>query len=646
MKNFKIRTKLLAAFIIVAFVAVIVGIVGYIGLINIKKASDDVAHVRMPSVQALLIISEAQTAVDAAENALLSRAASQEARNAAYKRFDDAEERFTDAWKIYEPLPQTEEEAEVWKDFVKAWDKWWDLHKTGVQMARNYELSKNDSTYEIYSNYALVTVAEPFIKAETLLGELIEINVKVANEASDSIDETTTFNTVLLLVFIIIGLIAAIILGFSIANNIENIIHSVVKQTKNLINSAIAGKLDTRANPEETNEEFREIIIGINQTLDAVILPLNVAADYVDKISKGEMPLPITDHYNGDFNNIKNNLNLLISSTKDIIEKAKLVAEGDLTVKLKKRSENDELIIALSDMVEKLAEIVSGILTGADNIADASAEVSSAAQETSQGTSEQASSVEEVTSSIEQMNANIQQNTDNALQTERIALKSSADINEANKAVEITVKAMLEIAEKITIINEIAEKTDILAINAAIEAARAGEHGKGFAVVAAEVRKLAENSQIAAKEIGEVSKRSVEISKNAGVLLSRVVPDIQNTTRLVQEIAAASSEQNAGANQIGGAVNQLNQVVQQNAASAEELSSNSEELASQAEMLKDLVSFFKLNQIKQVKRANTVHFSKRQSSSTMHKQTNVAKFSPKIDLNMSADDSTTEFTQF
>jgi len=447
------------------------------------------------------------------------------------------------------------------------------------------------------------------------------------------------------------------------------------------INSRQKSERETKANPGRYNLDINYSAVPIKDKTGNVVGAIEIVVDQTDikaainkmekisnyqlneankltdalnKFATGNNDIKlIAENADADTNSVKlifdeiiKAINANVSVNKTIIEKAKLIAQGDLTVQIAKRSENDEMMAALSEMIEKLADIASNILSGADNIADASSEMSSAAQEMSQGTSEQASSVEEVTSSIEEMNANIQQNTDNALQTEKIALKSSIDIEQANKAVEITVKAMLEIAEKITIINEIAEKTDILAINAAIEAARAGEQGKGFAVVAAEVRKLAENSQAAAKEIGEVSKRSVEISKNAGILLSRVVPDIQNTTRLVQEIAAASSEQNAGANQIGSAVNMLNSVVQQNAASAEQLSSNSEELASQAEMLKDMMSFFKLNAAKTTRKSAGMHFSHKQQSQSKQK-TQTMRPVPRINLNMNTDDtSNTEFTQF
>jgi methyl-accepting chemotaxis protein len=201
---------------------------------------------------------------------------------------------------------------------------------------------------------------------------------------------------------------------------------------------------------------------------------------------------------------------------------------------------------------------------------------------------------------MEEMVGNITQNSDNARQTEQIALRASTDIQEGNKAVLTTVEAMKTIAEKIAIVGEIAEKTDLLAINAAIEAARAGELGKGFAVVAAEVRKLAENSQAAAKEINNVSKTSVKVADESGVLLQKIVPDIQKTALLVQEIAAASLEQNSGANQVNNAIMQLNTVTQKNAAAAEEMSSSAEEMASQAEQLSELISFYKLSDEKKL----------------------------------------------
>ncbi len=273
---------------------------------------------------------------------------------------------------------------------------------------------------------------------------------------------------------------------------------------------------------------------------------------------------------------------------------AQAVAAGDLTQKidLNQKDEIGQLAKALNEMVEKLSSIVGEVITASDNVASGSQELSATAQQMSQGATEQAASAEEVSSSMEEMASSIRQNTDNAMQTEKISLKSSTDAKDGGKAVTETVAAMKEIATKISIIEEIARQTNLLALNAAIEAARAGEHGKGFAVVASEVRKLAERSQSAAGEISGLSTRSVAIAEQAGEMLTRMVPDIQRTAELVQEITASSKEQDTGAEQINKAIQQLDQVIQQNASASEEMASTSEELSSQAEQLQHSISFF------------------------------------------------------
>ncbi|GFO60112.1 chemotaxis protein [Geomonas silvestris] len=244
------------------------------------------------------------------------------------------------------------------------------------------------------------------------------------------------------------------------------------------------------------------------------------------------------------------------------------------------------LIRSIMKPVNALAEVSARLTTG-------SQELSANAQTMSQGASEQAAAAEEASSSMEEMSANIRQNADNAAQTEKIAIKSAEAAKEGGKAVEETVGAMKEIASKINIIEEIARQTNLLALNAAIEAARAGEHGKGFAVVASEVRKLAERSQRAAGEISELSANSVNVAVRAGELLSRMVPDIQRTAELVQEISISSREQDSGAEQINKAIQQLDQVIQQNASAAEEMSSTAEELAGQAVQMQEAITFFK-----------------------------------------------------
>lgn len=274
----------------------------------------------------------------------------------------------------------------------------------------------------------------------------------------------------------------------------------------------------------------------------------------------------------------------------------KQVADGDLTVTIVNESKDEigDLLDNFKVMVDKLKEVLTFVITASDNIASASMQMSSTSQEMSQGTQEQAASAEEISSSMEQMVSNIQQNTDNAQQTEKTALKAADDMKEGSRAVNQTVDSMRKIADKIGIIGEIARQTNLLALNAAVEAARAGDHGKGFAVVAAEVRKLAERSQVAAAEINDLSSSSVSIADKSGRLLEQIVPNIQNTAKLVQEIAAASQEQNTGADQVNNAIQEFNKVIQQNAAGAEEIASSSEELSSQADHLKEAIAFFRI----------------------------------------------------
>jgi len=278
-----------------------------------------------------------------------------------------------------------------------------------------------------------------------------------------------------------------------------------------------------------------------------------------------------------------------------IVQVARSIAKGDLNITFRERKGGLMGVYAdMREMVARIGGVVGEVQAASDNVASGSQELSATSETLSQGASEQAASIEEVSSNIEQMNANIHQNAENAQATESMANKAARDAELGGQSVRATITAMKDIAEKISIIEEIARQTNLLALNAAIEAARAGDHGKGFAVVAAEVRKLAERSGAAASEISELSASSVKVAEEAGAMLDTILPDIKKTAELVQEISASSKEQSSGAELIGKAIEQLDIVIQQNASASEEMASTSEELSSQAEQMQQTMSFFRL----------------------------------------------------
>jgi methyl-accepting chemotaxis protein len=279
---------------------------------------------------------------------------------------------------------------------------------------------------------------------------------------------------------------------------------------------------------------------------------------------------------------------------RQAVDHAEAIASGDLnrTIHVTDKSETGKLLQSMSEMSAKLSAIIRDVREGSSAVASAAAQVSASSQSLSQGTSEQAASVEETSASLEQMNASITQNAENSRKVEGVAEKGARAAEESGAAVEETVNAMKQIAAKISVIEDIAYQTNLLALNAAIEAARAGDQGRGFAVVAVEVRKLAERSQLAAKEISDLASNSVSVAVRSGKLLSDLVPAIRRTAELVQEVTAASAEQSSGVTQINRAMSQVDSVTQRNASSAEELSSTAEELAAQSEQLQQLMTFF------------------------------------------------------
>lgn len=631
LKNMKIGRRLGIGFGIMVLMLIVVGGFAIIQVRSINSELDTIVNDRFPkTIMANKMVDDINTIARALRNIIIDT--DKASQTAELQRIADSRKAAGDMLdKLRNSTNSVEGKAIIAKIdavspvYIKQTTDYIDLVKAGnVEQARRLLLTDIRKSQQAYFDVA---------------GELIAYQSELASSGGKAAAADAAKALIIISVILVMALVLGVVLGLLITRSITRPVNACVEAAKRiaegntdvvldgtsrdetgvlqaamrsmvdainaLINdaamlseAAVAGSLATRADASRHQGDFRKIVAGVNETLDAVIGPLNVAAEYVDRISKGDLPPKITDNYNGDFNEIKTNLNVLVDAMNTVTSLAKEISGGNLLVEVRERSTGDELMQALALMVQRLTAVVGDVMSAADNVAAGSREMSTGSETMSQGATEQAASAEEASSSMEQMSANIKQSAENAQQTEKIATKSAEDAEIGGKAVAETVVAMKEIAGKISIIEEIARQTNMLALNAAIEAARAGEHGKGFAVVASEVRKLAERSQVAAGEISKLSSTSVEVAEKAGEMLSAILPNIRKTADLVQEITAASREQDAGADQINQAIQELDKVIQQNASAAEEMASTAEELAAQSQQLQSTIGFFRIGDAK------------------------------------------------
>ncbi len=646
--NVKVGPKLVGGFLVVAAIAALIGIVGILQLNTMNGHLSDVSKNRLPSVEALLNLSEAQSAIDGSENALLSTVASEKERQDAYDRFAAKKKVIDQNLKAYEALPQDAVEAALWKDFVPKWQKWLKDHDDYVVVVKDWEKNRTPAKYDAMSRFSLATMGESFSAAESALNKVVELNVKAGAEAAIAGDRAASTARTILLVAMILGVLLAVTLGVLLARSIsqplllgvdalkelgrghlgtrlrlaradeigvmaqtldafaDDLQHNVVGTMQQIAAGDLSAKITSKDNQDEISPALAKTIHAVRGLVEEAKM-LSQAAVEGRLSTRGN-----AEQFQGGYRDIVRGVNELLDAViKPVNEAAGVlerVAERDLTARVTGDYAGDHAKIkdSINTAVANLEDALSGISASTEQVASAAGQIATGSQSLAQGTSEQAAAIEEISSSLQEIEAMVHQSSQSATSAKSLSEGAQAAVEKGDEGVKELAGAMARIKQSsdattkiVKTIDEIAFQTNLLALNAAVEAARAGDAGRGFAVVAEEVRSLALRAAEAAKSTATLIEEGasnavagVGASNRVSAALSDISDRTTKVTSVMNEIVAATDQQKAGITQVNAAVSQMSAGTQGAAANAEESAAAAEELAGQAQMMQGVVSQF------------------------------------------------------